>query len=263
MLYSTNQADIDTHYISKVTLRQALSTFQVTFPRLYDSHSYNVSTFIIDENGLPFPQAGTSSRVIQLTPSTGIICGKISNYYSIEYHKLNPFHYPDTPRNYQQPLISVDLITDPDRNESCIQCIFLEESISSCVAIIHKSASFLSSTNGLLAIDVVKIDRELNNSVASHCLKPERLNLTNHVVTIFSYNGSIIIEPAIVLKKNNGGGKCHQTQQIKPCMHVFDVLINLILTYNCTGESVSSIKIDIVLLTGDNLKIKCKFMVIT
>ena len=99
------------------------------------------------------------------------------------------------------------MIPDPDRNESCIQCTFLEESILSCVAIIHASVSYLSSTNGLLAIDVVKIDREFNNSVASHCLKQEQLNLTNHVVTIFPYNGSIIIEPAIVLRKKIGGIK--------------------------------------------------------
>ena len=78
MLYSTNHPDIDAHYISKVTLRQALSTFQVIFPRLYISHSYNMSAFIIDENGLPFLQAGTSSRIIQFKPSTGLLCGKIN-----------------------------------------------------------------------------------------------------------------------------------------------------------------------------------------
>lgn len=84
MLYSTNQADIDAHYISKVTWRRALSTFQVTFPRLHNDHFYNVSAFIIDESGLPFPRAAASS--IQFTPTTGaIICGKITESDTILY----------------------------------------------------------------------------------------------------------------------------------------------------------------------------------
>lgn len=126
------------------------------------------------------------------------------------YHSSTTNQYPDTPQTSEQPLVTVELTSVPDRNESCIQCAFSEWQISSCVAIIHMSASYLSSKNGLLAFNVIKIDREWNGTVASHCIKQEQLNLTNHVVTVFSYHNGSIVGPAIVLQKKkvrpiNGG----------------------------------------------------------
>ena len=76
ILYSTNQPDIDAHYVSRVTSRQSSSTFQATFTDLYISYSYNISAFIIDErSGLPFPLAATHSRVVQFSPVADS-CGK-------------------------------------------------------------------------------------------------------------------------------------------------------------------------------------------
>ena len=105
-------------------------------------------------------------------------------------------------QNFQPraPSIFVQFTTNHDRNESCIQCTFTDKLVSACVAIIHLSASQLSNTDGLLSLNVLKIDQETNYSVASRCIRQEHLNLTHHTIMVFSYNGSII-GPAILLNE--------------------------------------------------------------
>lgn len=73
IVYSTNKADLDTHYTSMIALRQP--SLQITLSGLYSDHFYNVSLFVIDENGLPFHKAATQSRVVHFMPTTNTLCG--------------------------------------------------------------------------------------------------------------------------------------------------------------------------------------------
>ena len=139
-------------------------------------------------------------------------------------------------QDFQLPSISVQFTTNHDRNESCIRCTFTDESISACVAI-HFSASQLSRTNGLLSINILKIDRGINDLVASHCIRQEQLNLTHHTIMVFSYNGSII-GPAILLREKRinsiiNEGKIHYN---------YDLQVHYV-TYNCAGVVVLFLKI--------------------
>ena len=72
MLYSSNQADVVADYNSMLTFSRP--SFHVICSGLKSNHTYNMSTFIIDENGLPLEQAATLSQIVPF-PSLMNTCG--------------------------------------------------------------------------------------------------------------------------------------------------------------------------------------------
>ena len=75
MGYFTNQADLDAHYVSMVvhlSQEQPLSLHGFLSGLYYDF--YNVSLFIVDNNGLPIRQAATRSKALNFS-TTMNACG--------------------------------------------------------------------------------------------------------------------------------------------------------------------------------------------
>ena len=119
---------------------------------------------------------------------------------------------PQKSAERSEALVAVQLHHHPDRNESCIQCTFLDSSISSCVVIIQKAVSYShNNTTGLpTTIDVHKFDSDLdgqNLMVASGCLRQNLLNLTEHVIVVFAYDAQSrsMVGPAVILQSKRHG----------------------------------------------------------
>lgn len=111
---------------------------------------------------------------------------------------------PQSTAEEREALIAVQLHHYPERNESCIQCTFLNSYLSSCVVIIQKTVSYFHLSGLSTIVDVHRFDSEIDGQMlASGCLQQNLLNLTHHVIVVFAYDVQtrMMVGPAVVLQR--------------------------------------------------------------
>ena len=79
-----------------------------------------------------------------------------------------------------------------DDTNMCISCSLIDESVETCVAVVHPKPSFLhKSVRGLQDISVTVLNKSTIDGTCSGCL--DGVSLNEFVIVVFAYhNGAIV-----------------------------------------------------------------------
>ena len=123
---------------------------------------YNVSIFVIDESGLPFPRAAASPRAVQID----------GNEMDKSVHYVNCCDLITVETQQPSP---IEYELRSTSTGVCITCTFLDSSATDCVAVVHQRISQLSP-NGLMNIESShKFNR--SGDTASGCIEGVSLEM--------------------------------------------------------------------------------------